>query len=206
MASVATSDIAAGAEQTSHFVYFPLVESSPAKVMPLGDSMTLYYAPTMRELMTQQMIPYQPVGSVDGFHEGHPAFRSDELAANVYGWLTQNPADIVLLYAGTNDILQGRAGLGTGFHIPEIISTIRNFDQNIFIVIAEIAEIRGYRDQVLTLNSFIRSCGLANATVDIFSAIPMCSENFLVDGIHPTPAGCVKMSSAWLYRLTSLNL
>ena len=173
--------------------------------MPLGDSETLYYAPYLKNILDGHQS-FKTVGSIDGNHEGHPTFRSDEIAANVTSWLTQNPAEVVFLYAGTNDILQCKPGGSAGYHIPEIISKIRWFDPSIFIVLAEIAEVRGFKEQVLILNDFIKSCSLADATVDIFSAVPMNSENFLIDGIHPTPTGCQKMASAWFYRLMSLNL
>ena len=102
-----------------------LVPASEAiiRIMPLGDSITRGFTGSSdqtgyrRELdltLTGEGYSIDFVGSLiepiglpndfDKDHEGHSGFTSSEIAANVYDYLTANPADIVLLHIGTNDI------------------------------------------------------------------------------------------------------
>jgi alpha-L-fucosidase len=48
----------------------------------------------------------------DADHEGHPGYRADQIADNVYGWLVKTRPDIVLLHIGTNDVEANRYGDG----------------------------------------------------------------------------------------------
>ena len=91
------------------------------RIMPLGDSITTGTG----ELPIGQRVGYRQklftdlvaagfavdfVGgstepnpaSFDSDHEGHPGFRDDEIATEVFGYLAISPADIVLLHIGTN--------------------------------------------------------------------------------------------------------
>lgn len=45
---------------------------------------------------------------MDQDHEGHPGYLATEMAknGNLVGWLNQNPPDVVIMLAGTNDVLK----------------------------------------------------------------------------------------------------
>ena len=94
--------------------------------MPLGDSITqgaasgepdedlqAGYRLALWDLLVDAGYDVDFVGSLnsgsaiqdfDPQHEGHPGWRDDQIAANIYAWLELNPADIILLHIGTNGL------------------------------------------------------------------------------------------------------
>ncbi len=85
--------------------------------MPLGDSITMGrhgepagYRDDLSMLLLNDGADFIMVGSLnDGsgfypFHEGHSGWLAGEIDDYVDHWLALNPADIVLLHIGTNDI------------------------------------------------------------------------------------------------------
>ena len=44
------------------------------------------------------------VPSFDPHNEGYPGWTDDQIEANVYNWLANNPADVVILHIGTNGL------------------------------------------------------------------------------------------------------
>ena len=100
--------------------------ASPVRIMPVGDSITVGHSSGVED--DAQKIGYRKdlwdslqgnghqvdfAGSQvngqfyapNGFdpdHEGHSGFGDDEVAINIYNWLTNNPSNIILLHIGTN--------------------------------------------------------------------------------------------------------
>ncbi len=68
----------------------------------------------------------------DPDNEGHPAFTDTLMAAAVYGYLTNNPADVVLLHIGTND-LDTNPG-----DVENILDEVDRYSENITVVLARI--------------------------------------------------------------------
>ncbi len=100
---------------------------APVTIMPLGNSITDEYnvdgsyrkdlydlleaAGYTPDIVDPTAIPrFDFVGSqddgelADPDHEGHSGWDADEIRDNIYGWLDANPAEIVLLHIGTNDM------------------------------------------------------------------------------------------------------
>jgi hypothetical protein len=110
------------------FNHIILVSAAGAitRIMPLGDSITqgdasgepnedlqASYRLVLWDLLADAGYDVDFVGSLnsgsdildfDPHHEGHPDWRDDEIALNIYDWLVWNPADIILLHIGTNDL------------------------------------------------------------------------------------------------------
>ena len=110
------------------FLHLILVSAAGAitRIMPLGDSITqgaasgepdedlqAGYRLVLWDLLADAGYDVDFVGNLnsgsdildfDPHHEGHPGWRDDEIAANIYAWLKLNPADIILLHIGTNDL------------------------------------------------------------------------------------------------------
>jgi len=57
-------------------------------------------------------------------HEGHGGFRDDQVADEVYNWLAENPADIILLHIGTNSVEESAAD------VEVILNEIDSFEAN----------------------------------------------------------------------------
>ena len=97
------------------------------RIMPLGDSITrgypsgvipdesayyVSYRKALYDLLVGAGYDVHFVGSLeDGqavfaepYHEGHGGFTADQIANNIYNYLVDNPAQVVLLHIGTNDI------------------------------------------------------------------------------------------------------
>jgi len=110
--------------------YMVLVSTVSAQltIMPLGDSITVgedsgviggsalwisYRKALWDELRAAGYDDVDFVGGqsagfayigFDPHHEGHGAWRDNQIADNVFDFLTQNPAEIVLLHIGTNGL------------------------------------------------------------------------------------------------------
>ena len=109
-------------------IVYPLsIHGETIMIMPLGDSITAgehYGYPTngerigyrkhLYELMVADGYDVNFVGSLNwGFdvtpafdcdHEGHPGWTASSITSNTYGWLVQNPPDIILAHVGTNGL------------------------------------------------------------------------------------------------------
>ena len=73
------------------------------------------------DFVGSQRAGYSVEPPFDPDNEGHPGWTSREVASHIYGWLTDNPADIVLLHIGTNDHSTSIAGT------KKVISEIKRF-------------------------------------------------------------------------------
>ena len=115
------------------------------KIMPLGDSITkgviigdetdvTGYRDDLQTLLDTETetynFSYDFVGSqsdgsgFDTDHEGHEGEEANYIRDNVSAWLSANPADIVILHIGTNDLFALGAINSTINEISDIISTI----------------------------------------------------------------------------------
>ncbi len=110
---------------------------SQVRIMPLGDSITegvlgssddTGYRRALYLSLTAAGHSVNFVGSLangtptdfDRDHEGHSGWRADQIRNNISSWLTTNPADIILLHIGTNDISQGQSVSSTVSEVNEI--------------------------------------------------------------------------------------
>jgi len=128
----------------------------PVRIMPLGDSITTgssslltdnNYKIGYRQKLYLDLISAGDsvdfVGSLqsgasvppsfDLDHEGHPGYYAYEpanatnVANNVFNWLGQNPADVILLHIGTNDISNGSAAASD---VAVILDEIKRYAQS----------------------------------------------------------------------------
>jgi hypothetical protein len=89
---------------------------------------------------------------LDEDHEGHPGAQADggnpatDLVDNVYAWLDANPASIVLLHIGTNDISRdNQTPVQIVNEVEDILDEIDrwesdNFPEEIWVIIARIID------------------------------------------------------------------
>lgn len=125
------------------------------EVMPLGDSITegilgssndtgyrrtlwLSQAAAGRDL---DFVGSRSTGVPNNFdrnHEGHSGMRADQIRDAATGWLSANPADVVLLHIGTNDITQGQSSTSTRNEIGQILDRIKTADNTTWAIVAKI--------------------------------------------------------------------
>jgi len=151
----------------------------------------------------------------DTDHEGYGARSrtANQIGDNVYGWLVNNTADIVLLHIGTNDIS------GKNEDVLEVEAILDNIDQYendyevcITVVLARI---------ILRLDSFTKNetTKVFNNQVELMAnqrisngddIVIVDMENALLyphdmaDDLHPTPVGYGKMADVWFKAVKTI--
>jgi lysophospholipase L1-like esterase len=200
----------------------------PVRIMPLGDSIThgTYGANDSRtqELITGYREPlYQSLiggnyyvdfaGSLqngqsfiplfDFDHEGHGAYRDDQVASGIYQWLTENHADIILLHIGTNELDSNPAD------VENILKEIDRYSGNTTVILARIINRMTYSATTTQFNNNIEAMA-RNRIAGGDKIIIADQENALSypsdmnDLLHPNSAGYEKMANVWLDALTGI--
>jgi lysophospholipase L1-like esterase len=226
-----------------------VVSGAAIRIMPLGDSITagsnsgvipddpgyyLSYRKALKDKLVAagyvtDFVGSQIGGNLTGFadpqHEGHPGWLADgdpsiSILPRVNAFLSANPAEIVLLHIGTNDIgNEGQAPLGVKNEIEKILDAIDDYERSsgkdVWVVLALIVN-RGigcsYRSETTSLNNALEAMAVARQTggdkivvVDMEAAI----DNYNVGGdlydcVHPSALGYSKMADAWLLGLLDI--
>ena len=163
-----------------------------------------------------------PIADPD--HEGHRGFTADEVANNVRTWLMLNPADIILLHIGTNDI-NTDSPADTTQDINNILDTIdqweRDIGTHVTVFLAKIIErttldgqtCNGCNAQVASLNAQIDAIPANRPGDDIVivnqhdaltypnDMSPQRNRSGNTVYVHPNPTGYNKMADTWLAAL-----
>lgn len=158
-------------------------------------------------------------------HEGHPGYsdaqisgisdpdesNTDEFMAStdgVYNWLNANPADVILLHAGTNNIGFRTSSVYIERTLDEISrwQSDKNYGAPVSVLVAQIIDkVPGSNesDNVSLFNANVESLVTSRASdsndltlVDMYHAV---SQNLLdpLDQTHLTPQGYIKMAETW---------
>ena len=240
LARVTNAHLRAGRALFSFLLVFSLlpVSAIPAgasligtvEVMPLGDSITVGVLGSSndtgyrRELWLAQAAAGHTLDFVgssstgvpndfDKRHEGHSGMRADQIRDGVTGWLNANPADVVLLHIGTNDITQGQSANSTANEIGQILDKIKAVDSTTWVIVAKVIP---RNDGNSTLQQ--RTTDLNNRVANLVAARtangdrvtlvdmngPLNPSTDLADGIHPDDSGYSKMAVAWDSKLDEL--
>ena len=147
-------------------------------------------------------------------HEGHGGIMANEIRDNVYGYLEDNPADIVLLHIGTNDINVGQDAAGVRHEINEILNRIDDYENDYSTEVIVILALIINRDdpttpagvRTTTLNSLLQTLvNTRSTTGDQIRAVD--HENALIypddmaNTLHPNMSGYYKMADVWFSAL-----
>ncbi len=196
------------------------------RIMPLGDSITrgivgspdeigyrrLLYLDLINSGYDVNFVGYRPDGFLLDFdrdHEGHGGFLTQEIALNVEGYLDINPADIILLHIGTNDVDLFSTEDPT--QVEAILNAIDNWESvpgnnKVVVIVAKIINQQGHlclNDSVTTrFNNNVEAMALNRIADRIFIVDIECSAGFdynfdMVDLIHPNQVGYDKMAAKW---------
>ena len=200
--------------------------ASQVRIMPLGDSITRGFLSTsmngyrrrVDRNLTSAGYDVGFVGSlVDGAtdfdrdHEGHGGWEADrtgsdqDIAGQVFNFLTANPADVVLLHIGTNDIsVNGQSPS----EVSAILDEIDRFNPDITVVLALIIDRRTHSAATSQYNDGLRAMaedriarGDKIIIVDMESALNYSVD--MGDNLHPNDSGYNKMADVWLTALKS---
>jgi lysophospholipase L1-like esterase len=207
-------------------------------IMPLGNSVTKGGQPPdntygYRNHLSNGLIDagysFRFVGSQGTGalqHEGHSGYHADGgpyggIATNVFDWLVDNPADVVLLHIGTNDLTAGQlpAGLdGVADDVDAILNEIDAYENDpigndVWVILAQIINRADeYSDRTTELNGLIkdladarRAVGDRIVVVDMENALNYPDDLYHSineeDVVHPNDAGYYKMAQVWFAAL-----
>lgn len=189
--------------------------------MPLGDSITYGYGDAtfagyrgpLGTLLAARAAAVDFVGSlqagpatIDRDNEGHGGFRTDELVAQVSTYLTTNPAYLVLLMAGTNDIAQSFAS--TENRIGDLIDAVSAASPGITIFVSTLPPFfdAGFQTERNRVNAALpavvtakQGSGINVTLVDAGNLVLATDIVPLGDPLegHPNTTGYAKMAAAW---------
>ncbi len=197
--------------------------------MPLGDSITEGWNDTSRvsyrfwlhKKLQLAGYDFDFVGSQTGIfgnpplysdwdqnHEGHSGWFADQIAAQAISWANSANPDIVLLHAGSNDVINGQTPASTANDLGLIIDNLRIANPNITVFLAKIIPATINLTQITALNNLIPGIVTAKNTaqsrvilVDQFAGFDAVNDTW--DGIHPAWRGERKMANKWLAGLTA---
>ena len=195
--------------------------SDPIFIMPLGDSITkgdfggyrqkLYLNLTNDgfnvDFVGNQSDPDEPdPPEFDTDHEGHDGYHADHIRDNLYDWLALNPADIVLLHIGTNDINHEPPDEDVG-EVEDILDEIDRYSEDITVILARIilrTDDYDLNETTKAFNDAVENMALSRISngddiviVDMDYALNY-PDDMKKDGVHPLyPTGYEKMADVW---------
>jgi len=201
----------------------------PVRIMPLGDSITRgwygspgangYRKPLYLNLTNNGYNVDFVGGQADGDfadrnHEGHDCWHAASasghygggLLPHVYDWLVANPADIILLHIGTNDITDGDQDAN---EVAGILDEIDRYSTDITVILALIVNRVPYSQVTTQYNNSLNQMAL-NRIAGGDDIIIVNMENALnystdmADSLHPNDSGYAKMAGVWFAALDNL--
>ena len=214
------------------FSAYPIEAARPSytiRIMPLGDSITYGYLDGglsnafwvgYRQKLYLDLVKLgykvDSVGSkqtgqsalpkFDFDHEGNGGWSDDQIADNIYNFLTKNPADIVLLHIGTNFLNPDP------MDVERILNEIDRYSLDVIVILARIinrtdnsaniAKTTLFNDNVENMARNRIAKGDKILIVDQENALNYATD--LADKIHPNKNGYTKMADVWLDALLSL--
>ncbi|MEU7873980.1 SGNH/GDSL hydrolase family protein [Dactylosporangium sp. NPDC049140] len=192
----------------------PAAATTPVRIMPLGASITWGTASTdgngyreelRRHLADDAGIAVDFVGSQqsgngpDRDNEGHPGFRIDQVAAGADAWIGAARPDVVLINAGTNDIIQNYDVANAPARLGALVEQVRRDAPGIKVVISTLVPNRdaAVNARVTAFNAKLPALGVP--LVDFYGNLTLADIG--ADGIHPTDDGYSKLANAWYSAL-----
>jgi lysophospholipase L1-like esterase len=144
----------------------------------------------------------------DRDHEGHSGWRADQIRDSISSWLTRNPADVILLHIGTNDISQGQTVSSTVSEVNQILDRIDARSTATVVFLARIINRNdGYSAATTTYNAQLQvladtrvAAGDLIIVIDQEAALSYPSD--LADAVHPNDSGYAKMAQCWFIPLS----
>ncbi len=210
------------------------------KIMPLGDSLTqsqndlFSYRYWLWKMLLDQGVEFDLVGTLidngingyppwpnhqgqafDQHHEGHSGLRTEEIAAQVSGWMAGYVPDVVLLIAGTNDALQGRDPPVVIGNLKAIIGHLRARNSQVSVFLAKLPPVHAsitwqgtpvntaigmINDLIAEIPNDPALAGARITIVDLNTGFDFATEG-RSDGIHPNEAGEQKIAARFFEAL-----
>ena len=208
---------------------FSMTIMNEVVIMPLGDSITLGvyseigggYRRFLDFLLNGAGYNFDFTGSLssgpfdfDNDHEGHLGWEVDEIRDNIYGWLVDNPAEIILLHIGTNDIRHSQNVTDIVTELEQLLDNIDQYeidsgsDITVFLsLIINVADPNSQQGADTSLYNDLITSMAQTRTANGDSIILVDQEPALIypddlaDSVHPNDSGYEKMANTWFDEL-----
>ncbi|KAI0010551.1 carbohydrate esterase family 3 protein [Xylariaceae sp. FL0662B] len=203
-----------------------VAEKAALRYMPFGDSITesvCWRSKLWHKLRKTEWRTVDWVGSskkdnncgdttYDRDNEGHSGYLAVNIAEKkqLVGWLKANPADVITMHLGTNDIQHNKSVDEIIDAFTTLVRVMRDSNPSMKIIAAQILPIEKeeYKTQVQKLNeAIIPWAERLNTTaspiwvVDQYTGVRANTD--FRDRVHPNDAGDVKMMNVWFPALTN---
>jgi lysophospholipase L1-like esterase len=199
----------------------------PCRILPLGDSITDGYnvpggyrmklfslANADDHLVTFVGAETNGPDEVDGAqfpknHEGHPGWKVAQLLDRIPAPAFDVTPHIVLLMAGTNDVISGDNLTEASVQLGNVIDQVVMAAPQALVVVARITPLAGDNNaRVMAYNDLLPGVVQAKADagkpvilVDQFTGFPM---EEIADRVHPNQAGYDRMGGVWYAAIENL--
>ncbi|KAI0505871.1 carbohydrate esterase family 3 protein [Xylaria bambusicola] len=190
------------------------------RYMPFGDSITeiiCWRAMLWEKFQSTEFASVNWVGSgktenncgnsrYDRDNEGHSGFLAINIANNkqLVGWLQRNPADVITMHLGTNDIVQQNKPVNQIIAaFTTLVDVMRASNPNMKIIVAQIIPmgLGSYNTAIQNLNKAIptwaQGLNKTESPIWIVDQYTGFSSSDLRDGVHPNQSGDTKMANIW---------
>jgi len=200
------------------------------RIMPIGNSITqassttYSYRYALWKKLIDAEIPFDFVGSqstndggnpefppykgreFDTDNEGHWGKRADEILAGLPDWLLASKPDMVLIHAGTNDMLQFQSVSSTKEELRDMIEAVRAVNPNAIVLLATLipntsVDMSAMATAINALATEENTSSSPVILVDQYTGFDEDDDTY--DGIHPALQGEEKMAAKWLDAIVS---
>ena len=146
----------------------------------------------------------------DKDHEGHGGWHANQIQDSVYNWLIKNPADIILLHIGTNDLNKEESPTIIIQEIDQILSEVDRYEEksnlSVRVVLATVINHLLYIEKTQELNNYITELVKnRQRNNDLITLADMNkyleNTNYYLDNVHPNELGYKKMAELWLEKI-----
>lgn len=186
----------------------------PVRVMPFGASSTegvgspetAGYRRPLLDLLAARDIPVDLVGSRstgpaglgDREHEGHSGWTAAQLAEHAEDWVRAADPDVILLHAGTNDLLRGASVHTVVRRLDVLLDRIYQAAPDVHVIMAgvwaKLPARHALDDRLAGLAAVHRARGRSITAVRTGDLL---ARSDLVDGLHPGPNGYQRIARMW---------
>lgn len=147
--------------------------------------------------------PYQ---FYDAEHEGHGGWRIDQISGCIGGWITTSKPDVILLHAGTNDILQGATAAIAIARLKNLLKAINT--AKVPVILAKLIPIPDHQSEVDAFNTLLQN-EMTNNTLTSESGpmrislvdLGLNASGLSADRVHPNETGYNTMGDAWATKI-----